>query len=277
MTLHAAAVLVLLAAGPTRAADLADLARQLGRAASAAGVRRVAVSSLRPVRGGASARGSEIAERLIVALVRDGRVQAVERSLLGSLASEAALGQTGAVAGGAGAVRLADADGLLVGRYQSDNGTLRVFARVVDPRDGVIVAAGEAVLDDASPDDPFTVPVPVLRGDFPPLDGELRDAPADEAGADCAGARERVAHLQEGLLDLKARYWAFRLRLGVDAAQVTSTPGATIPDAEQRARFYERLNDWHRAVSIPALSEADLARLATSEGTSYELVRDCGL
>jgi hypothetical protein len=289
---NAVLTILLLAASPARADDLRTLARRLGDAARAAGFKRVAVARLESADGFAEgALGTELSERLTISLVRDGRVEAVERSLLSKLADEVSLDRTGAVAGGAAReVRLAPVDGLVVGRYESDGNGVRVFARVVDARTGVIAGAGQAEVADASLSfDPFAVPVPRLAGGFPDWDARdgLRDAPADavpEADVPaplpapaCGGAAARVNVLQEKVLDLKARYWAFRLRLGADAASISVNPGTTIPDPGLRERFYARLRFWHAAPRLPAMTKAELGTLADAEGRSYELVRDCGL
>ncbi len=278
------AVLVLTAVPSASADAFARLARRLGDAARAAGLKRVAVSRFESADGFGRGRGAELSERLVVSLVRDGRVQTVERSLLGKLADEASLDRTGAVAGGAQReVSLAPVDALVVGRYETDGRGVRVFVRVVDARTGVIAGAASAeIADDSLAFDPFAVPVPRLQGAFPPLDaGEtLRDAPADQApssGGACAGAAARVDALQSAVLELKARFWAFRLRLGVDAASVSVNPGSTIPDSALRERFYARLRHWHAAAVIPPMTRDELGRLTAAEGRSYELVRDCGL
>jgi TolB-like protein len=270
----ALALLALLSSSaPARAgSDMERLARDLGEAARSAGLRRVAVAPFESARGAGDERGAALTETLIVALVSGGRVQAVERGLLGKLADEISLDKTGAVRDGARReVRLSPVDGLVVGRYQSDGRRIKFFARVVDAHTGVIVAAASAEVDeDSMPADVFDVPVPASRGGFPPPDGEqLRDAPAE---ARCADAVRRVDALQEGVLELKARYWAFRLRLGVAV-----NPGSTILNGGLRERFYERLRVWRAAERIPPMSREELDRLADAEGRSYGLVRDCGL
>ena len=211
--------------------DMKRLARELGDAARSAGLRRVAVVPLESARGGSDGRSPALTERLLVSLVRDGRLQAVERGLLGKLADEISLDKTGAVRDGARReVKLATVDGLVLGRYESDGRRVHVFIRVVDSQTGVIAAAADASFADEAPSsDPFDVPVPILHGDFPALDGEeLHDAPA---GNQCAGAAGRVDALQQKVLELKSRYWAFRLRLGVQGSEVTVNPGSTIPDS----------------------------------------------
>ncbi|MDE2490036.1 MAG: hypothetical protein KGM24_04265 [Elusimicrobia bacterium] len=306
------ATALLLLAGTASASELGRLARTLGEEARMAGLKRVAVVGFRADAGARDGRGAELADRLVTDLVRDGRVQPVERGLVAELARELSLDRTGAVQGGLSRrLRLAPVDGLIVGRYDSDGGKLRVYVRVVDARSGVIVGAGRAEVADDRADDPFFVPVPKLAGDFPPLDADsadggsasadavpaapadgygLRDAPAgrlsslpgldDAAGApqtECTGAAARVNRLQEDVLNLKARYWALRLRLGLDGADVTVNPSTTIPDADLRRRFIAEVGAWHAAPSIPPLTRGDLARLSSAEGRSYELVRDCGL
>lgn len=273
------AALVLLAAASSAAADLSRLARGLGEAARAAGLKRVAVSRFEPTKGGEDRRGNQLAERVVVALVQDGRVQAVERNLLAKIADEISLSRTGAVEGGSRrAVRLAAVDGLIVGRFASDGRRLRVYAHLVQLETGLIVGAATAEVDDDEGSvDPFDVPVPALRAEFPALDADdLRDAPASDGGR-CSGAALKVARMQDQVLELKARFWAFRMRLGLDAADVTVNPGTTIPDSALRARFYERLGALHAQERLAPMTEQEMRDLARVEGESYALVRDCGL
>lgn len=275
-------ILLLLAAGPASAtADLVRLSRDLGEGARAAGLKRLAVSRFEPMRGGEDGQGAILAERVVVALVRDGRVQAVERNLLAKIADEISLDRTGAVEGGSRrAVRLASVDGIIVGRYARDGRRLRVYAHVVQLETGLIVGAATAEEDDeegpAPAMNPFDVPVPVLGADFPPLEGEeLKDAPASES--ECSGAAERVDRMQTNVLELKARFWAFRLRLGLDGAKVTVNPGTTIPNSQLRARFYERLRALHNEAHLVPMTQEELGEMKRLEDKSYALVRDCGL
>ncbi|NNN04412.1 MAG: hypothetical protein HKL90_00790 [Elusimicrobia bacterium] len=255
-------VLASLAPAPVFAASGMDgLARELADGARAAGLARVAVARLEPAGGRDDGRGEALTEQLTLALVRGGRVQTVERSLLGKLADEMKLDRTGAVAGATDReAKLASADALIVGRYEITEGRVRVYARVVEAQTGIIVAAGGAdVADDSS----------VV----------LRDAVAAPAAAetDCSAASERVAAVQEDMLDLKARYWAFRRRLGVDETAARADARQTIPDADQRSRYEYALASWTAADEVPPLSGAEVARLNESQARARELVRSCRL
>ena len=219
-------------ARPAAASDMARLARELGRAARAAGLKRVAVFRFKPASGSETAGGAALSEALLVELVRDGRVSAVDRSLAS-----------------------AAVDGVVVGHYQAAGRRLRVFARVVRLADRRVVRAGRAEVEisDASPaPDPLDAVASVLRGDFAPdADEDLKDALA-AIKPDCADAAERVGRLQAPLVALKARYRAFRLRLGEGAAR--GEPSAIAP-----------------------LTPEELARLDRGEKDSSALARECGL
>ena len=259
-------------------ADLARMARDLGDAARSAGIHRLAVSRFEPMRGAEDGRGALLSERLTVALVRGGRVETVERNLLAKIADEISLDRTGALEGGAHrAVRLAPVDGIVVGRYSLEGRTLRVYARLVRLDSGLIAGAAEAQEEDERGGlaaDPFDVPVPALTGDFPAFE-DLKDAPAEQSA--CVGAAERVDRMQTNILELKARYWAFRLRLGLDGADVKVNPGTTIPDSGLRARFYSRVSALRAEPNPVPMTEDELSEMKRLEGESYALVRDCGL
>lgn len=274
---------LLLLASPALANDsMRGLGRELGDAARAAGLRRVAVSTLDSARGTDKGEGALLTERLTTALVRTGKVQAVERSLLPKLMEERSLARTGAVeAGGGGSDRLARVDGIVMGTYYSSGKTVRLVVRVVNYRDGVIVGAAEAELEREngsvlSDMDPFDVPVPVLGGAFDFQGEPARDAVAEPAYR-CADAAARINALEESILDIKARYWARRLKDGLPASELKTNPGSTIPDPLLKARFYETLKRWFNADDLKPLSASEVARFVKADGEAYSLHQECGL
>lgn len=276
-----AGALLLLASAtqPARADAMRGLGRELADAARKAGLNRVAVSRLDSSRGDDRAEGALLTERLTTALVRSGKVQAVERSLLPKLMEERSLARTGALEKGSDQTsRLARVDGIVMGTYRSSGRIVRVALRVVDYKTGVIVGAvegelereGQSVLSDM---DPFEVPVPVMSGRF---DYETRDAVADSP-RNCAGSSARINALEESILDLKARYWARRLKDGLPAGELKVNPGSTIPDSALKARFYETLKRWYDSGDIPALTRAEVARFVKADGEAYALYQECGI
>ncbi len=280
--LAGAFLLLAAAAGPARADAMRGLGRELADAARSAGLKRVAVSRLDSSRGADGAEGALLTERLTTALVRSGKVQAVERTLLPKLMEERSLSRTGALeADGSEGGRLARVDGIVMGTYRSSGKIVRLALRVVDYRTGVIVGAvegelereGEAVLSDM---DPFDVPVPVMSGRFDIEKESARDAVAD-TGSRCAGAEARINELEESILDLKARYWARRLQDGLSGSELKVNPGSTIPDPQLKARFYASLKRWFHQGKVAPLTAAEVTRFVKADGEAYSLHQECRL
>lgn len=276
-------LLLAAAAEPARSSDaMRGLGRELADAARAAGLNRVAVSRIDSSRGSDNGEGAQLTERLTTALVRSGKVQAVERSLLPKLMEERSLGRTGALeAGAAGGERLARVDGVVMGTYRASGKVVRLVLRVVDYKSGVIVGAvegelereGEAVVADM---DPFDVPVPVIKGKFDFEVDAARDAVADTASR-CANAEARINALEDSILDIKARYWARRLQEGLPASELKVNPGSTIPDPQLKARFYDALRRAYHEGKVPPLTAAEVTRFVKADGEAYSLHQDCGL
>ena len=277
------------------------LAKELSRDARQAGIHRVAVLPFEPVAGGASREGWRISEDLTTQLVRIGRVQAVERSLLRKLVDEHSLARTGLIAAATvkelGAVLAAD--GIVSGSFVTLGRHVKVNARLIAVETGVIVAACEAEVDRELFDLPgvsedsargmlsyIYVPAPMLDveppAEFPvglprlfPEDGaELRDAPSDGS---CADAAERVDRMEEMILDLKARYWALRLRKGLAAASLKENPGSTITDPELKKRFYGSMKSWYERGAIPELTPEEVRRFVAIDQRAFTLHRSCGI
>lgn len=282
-TLAGAFLLLAATAAPARAGDaMRGLGRELADAARAAGLSRVAVSRIDSSRGADNGEGALLTERLTTALVRTGKVQAVERSLLPKLMEERSLARTGALEADASeGSRLARVDGIVMGTYHASGKVVRLVLRVVDYRTGVIVGAvegelereGGSVLSDM---DPFEVPAPVLRGKFDFETDGPRDAVAEPA-LRCSDAETRINALEESILDIKARYWARRLKEGLPASELKINPGSTIPDPALKARFYATLRRWYDTDGVPSLTAAEVARFVKADGEAYSLHQDCAL
>jgi len=282
-TIAGAFLLMAAAAEPSRSSDaMRGLGRELADAARAAGLNRVAVSRIDSSRGSDNGEGALLTERLTTALVRSGKVQAVERSLLPKLMEERSLGRTGALEpAAAGGERLSRVDGVVMGTYRASGKVVRLVLRVVDYRTGVIVGAvegelereGESVIADM---DPFDVPAPVIGGRFDFEVDAARDAVADTASR-CANADARINALEESILDIKARYWARRLQEGLPASELKVNPGSTIPDPLLKARFYDALRRAYHEGKVPPLTAAEVTRFVKADGEAYSLHQECAL
>ncbi len=255
-------ILAAAAAAPTPARGDGEgidaLARELAIKARESGLRRLAVSRLEPV-SRADGRADEETERLTLALVRAGRVQTVERALIGKLSEEIRLDRTGAVAGASQReAAISPVDGLVVGRYEAGPDGVRVYARVIAVQDGVIVAAGTGVIAPQAADESATPP-----------DGS--PAAADEA---CARVQEDVKPSDDAL-ELKARYWALRLRLGEPSSAAQKNALATLGDDDSRGRYEAALASWIAADVIPPLSPDEVARVKAFDARARDRVQLC--
>jgi TolB-like protein len=277
------------------------LAKELSRGARQAGISRVAVLPFEPVAGGASREGWRISEDLTTQFVRAGRIQTVERSLLKKLMDEHSLARTGLME--ASSVKKLGAvfavDGIVSGSFVTLGRHVKVNARLIQVETGLIVAACEAEADrelfdlsglsedpvrgmlsyiyvpaprlDVEPPSEFPVALPRL---FPEDGSELRDAPADDS---CAGAAARVDRMESMILELKARYWALRLKKGLAAASLKQNPGSTITDPELKRRFYGLVKSWYERGWVPELTPDEVRRFVAIDRRAFALHRECGL
>ena len=282
-------VLVLTAAQNARADGYRAMARELASEARRAGVTRVAVLPFEPADGGSPRDGWNISEKLVTQLVRTGKVQALERSMLRALMSEHRLGLSGALdpATLKKIGRVMSADGIITGSFTTIGREVVVNARLINTENGVIVAASERRANRDWFDLPtlyipapeFTVEAPTIFPDgdeaqAPLTDVALRDALKDE---DCSDAAERVDRLENDILDVKARYWALRLKKGLDMASLKVNPGSTITDAELKQQFYDRMNAWYAQRRVPALTASETKRFVAVDGQAYALYKNCRL
>ena len=123
----------------------------------------------------------------------------------------------------------------------------------------------------------FDVPVPGFFVAAPPMPSgpsELRDAPSDTF---CADASNRVDRLESEILDLKARYWAARLKRGLSLAGLKINPGSTITNPSLKHNFYERMKYWYELDRVPELTPSELKRFVSIDGKAYTLYRECGV
>ncbi|MBI3553333.1 MAG: hypothetical protein HY077_12635 [Elusimicrobia bacterium] len=283
----------LLLASPVLAASgLKAIARDLAAAARGARISRVAVLPFASAEGGDSREGWNIAERLTTPLVRTGKVQAVERQLLDRIMGEHSLGRTGlldqALVRRIG--KVSAAEGIVTGSYVTVGRQVVVNARLIDVETGIIIAACEREAErdwldapglfswSSGRDGAIEIPAPELFVEAPPVPAEpfleLRDAPASDP---CANAPIRIDRMESSILDLKARYWALKLRQGLALSQIKVNPGSTISDPELKQEFYDRLARWYRGGAVPALSPTEVQRFVAVDQKAYSLYQQCGI
>jgi TolB-like protein len=289
MTKGILVLIAALAAGTARADGYKSMAKELAASARRAGVSRVAVLPFASSDGRGGADGWNISEKLVTQLVRTGKVQALERSMLKALMDEHKLGRTGALdpATLRKLGKVLSAEGVVTGSYITIGREVVVNARLIDVETGVIVAASERRAERDWFDVPIYVPAPELFVSAPTIVEDpvaLRDSlsdgfaePASLKHSDCDNAATSVDRLEASVLDLKARYWALKLKQGLDGRSLKSNPGSTISDPELKQEFYDRLKQWFASRSVPELSAEETRRFVAADGRAYELHEYCGL
>ena len=266
-----------------RAGDYERLASQLARAARGSGVKRVAVLPFEGVGSKDSRAGRLIAERLVEPLAAETGVEVVERTLLESVLAEQRLQGSGLVDKSAlrELGRLLDADAVVVGAVASLRGDrAEIHARLINAESGRVLGAAsarvekdwtESPLDDNGNWGPALPPLPSFE--LPLLGAwETRDAVADDR---CAAAGRTVEAEEQSLVELKARYWAQRLRGGLDAGRLKRNPGSEIADAALRAKFYELLRREGSAPG-PVLTDSEIGRLKDGLARIEKISNACG-
>ncbi|MDD5657588.1 MAG: FlgO family outer membrane protein [Elusimicrobia bacterium] len=289
--LLAAALLAAMAAVPCRAGGYGSLAGAFSRAAARAGIKTVAVLPFEAADFSEAGAGAVVAERLTTRLVKAGRVRTVERKFLERILAEQRLGRTGAVApetaGNPG--RLEGVEGIVTGSYVVRGRRLRVQARLIEVETGVIVAAAQAEVEAAVPararsgrpaaagwllpafnSDP---PVEFMEESLPDFLSADAAAGAADPATQCAQAGRAVADMEAGILDLKARAVALRVRKGLAAAGEAA--GADIPDPELRRRLAEGVAYWSARERIPELTVEETVTYLVVDGKAQALRRKC--
>jgi|CXWL01.1.fsa_nt_gi TolB-like protein len=269
------------AAGTAQADGFKSIARDLAGQAKKARISRVVVMPFEAADGGSPRDGWNISEKILTQLVRTGKVQTLERTMLKALMDEHQLGRTGAL--DAATLRklgkMLAAEGIVVGSFVGLGREVEINARLINTETGVIIGASQRRADRDWFEQGIYVPQPVFTVEAPTIltEGEiaLRDSVADSDS--CEDASSTVDRLEREILDLKARYWAYRLKNGLDLRTLKVNPGSTITDPELKETFYAKMKAWYALERVPALSPVETKRFIALDGQAYSLVQKCGI
>ena len=259
---RAAALALLLAGVPARSGDFDKLASQLARAAKERGRTRLAILPFQVIGGKGSTSGRIVSERLVGPLMSDGGVEVVERAMLESVMREQRLQFSGAV--DARSVKeigkILDVDAVITGTVIAlKDDRVEINARLIDTESAKILFAGEtkveqdwneSLFDDAS----------WGGSSWPPVPNFDLAASASAEDLACLGAPGKVDALERSVMDLKARFWAQKLRAGLDGATLARNPGSEIRNPQLRAEFYRNLRAQSSAAGAD-LSADEFSRL----------------
>ncbi|MCX5789617.1 MAG: FlgO family outer membrane protein [Elusimicrobia bacterium] len=250
-----------LAASPAAAGGIESMGRELARAAKDAGLARVAVMGLEPAGRQSTFEAWNLTEQLLTGLANAGKVQVVERSLLGKVMDEHRMAATGMVDAAAlkKLGKVLPVDGVVTGSFVTHGNTMVVRARLIDVETAVVVAASERRIE---------------REVFDARDEAA--AVAAQAKTDCSAAARRVDRLESDILDLKARRWALEFKKGAGLSELGSDPVAIVSDASLRRVFYDKVMDWLARERVPELTGDEVRRLVTLDQEAFALHGECG-
>jgi len=247
----AVTLLLALAATSVQAGDYEKIASLLARAARAHGRARLAVLPFVSIGGRGSTSGRIVSERLVGPLTAENSIEIVERALLESVMREQRLQVSGVVDSRSVKElgKILNADAVVTGTVMAlKDDRVEIVAHLIDAETAKVIAVAsakveqdwsESLFDDSS-----------WGGlNFQSMPSFDLAASAEAGDWDCGRAQDTVDELERSLVDLKARFWAQKLREGLSGAALSRNPGSEIRNREIRAKFYERLKERHSAAS----------------------------
>jgi TolB-like protein len=242
------------------AGDYDKLAEPLARTARAHGRARLAVLPFQVVGGKGSSGGRIIAERLIGPLAATEGLEVVERTMLDGVMKEQRLQVSGVVDQHSlkELGRVLGVDAIVTGTAITlKDDRVEIVARLIDAETARVLGVAELRVErdwnESMFDDTSWAGLPQL-----PSFDLAQDASA--AVWDCSGAGETVDSLERSITDIKARYWAQRLREGIAPSSLKANPGSEINNPEIRAEFYARLRAYSRQAG-PAVDAGEVGRM----------------
>lgn len=252
------------------ASGYAAISEKLARAAEAGGLTRITVGTFSSEGEGSAGEASFAAEKISHALAALAGLQVSDQAVL-------------ELNGGGGPGWLkklpskARPQALVRGAVFVEDGRVTVMARLVDAASGRVLASAEMK---GEPRFSALPPVPDLDWGNPPsaaaMPDPFRDSPSD-GGFDCQGAFREMDRLNEKAADLKARYWAAKLKEpGFVSGSLTRNPGSEIRDPLLKGRFYEMLKGYYEREEVPALPSAQLKKLEEFMDRESGVIDRCG-
>jgi TolB-like protein len=258
-----ATMALLLTAMAARSGDFDKLASQLSHAAKAHGRSRVAILPFQVIGGKGSTSGRIVSERLVGPMTAGGEVEVVERAMLESVMREQQLQFSGVV--DARSVKeigkVLNVDAVITGTVIAlKDDRVEVNARLIDTESAKILFAAETKVEQDWNESLFDDAGWGGGTAWPPVPSFDLAANASAADWGCLGSTERIDELERSVTDLKARFWAQKLRAGLDGASLKRNPGSEIRNTEIRADFYKSLRA-HVSAAGPDLTDDEFSRL----------------
>ena len=253
--------------------DIQEMAKTMAAAAGTRRIKRVAIVPFTGPRGASSFSGAVVSERLVIQILARGELDLVERGLLDKVLEEQRLGVFGIMDQDTvkNLGKVIGVDAILTGSIiELRNEKIEVNARLINTETAQVMAADTIRMTKDWEDRPigedmstWIVPVPALNGDF-----------FKSGGVTCLS---RVDEVERRLLDLKARYWAERLKdPSFTLRSLKRNPGSEIRDEEMRKHFYVMMREHYDAPARTPLLPSERAQLAKGLEEVKVLTGLCG-
>ena len=261
--------LAVLAVSAAQAADYKVLAADLALTARANGITRVALASF------TAPAGSESEARLAEEKTSSGLAAQKDLEVLDQAALEAYAGARNWLDRLPSKMR---PQAFIKGSVFQDGEDITLMVKLVDARSGRVLGSMEvksrARFTDlpAVPDINWGSPVAMgaMREDF-------RDAPSDDA-FNCQAAFKEITRLNTAAVDLKARYWARKMKEpGFSFGSLSRNPGSEIKDFQVKHQFYELLAKYHEQDLAPSIPAAQGAQLEAFMAKEDAVLDRCGV
>lgn len=167
---------------------------------------------------------------------------------------------------------------LVKGTVFKEGDKITVIVRLVEASTGRVLASLQAVSRARFSELP---PVPDMDwGSAPavaPVRDPFRDAPAD-GGFNCSAAFKEMDRVNAGAADLKARYWAAKMKEpSFVMGSLTRNPGSEIRDPQLKQKFYDLLTRYYGEEDAPGISRDQAARLEEFMGRESGVIDRCGI
>jgi len=276
-----ALLLIAAAASSAAAGEYQRVAAELCRTARSHGRARVAILPFQNVGKKNALAGGVISEKLVTAVMERGELEVVERTLLASVLREQRLMHSGAV--DAGSIkelgRILGVEALVAGTVMElRDGRFEVNSRLIDTQSARILGAAAAKVNkewaESFFDDFSLEPALPSWGSFQAA-GPAYGVEAGEP--DCGRAAEDMDDMDRAILDLKARYWAGRLKdRDIARGSLKRNPGSEIRNEFTRQEFYRVLRARYDDPGMRRVTQGEFQRLVETQKTIDRVAETCG-
>lgn len=245
----AVALLLALSNAPASAGDYEKIAAALAGSARTHGRMRLAILPFVSIGGKGSTSGRIVSERLVGPLTNEKAIEVVERALLESVMHEQRLQVSGIVDSRSVKElgKVLNADAIVTGTVMTlKDDRVEIIAHLIDAETAKVISVASAKVEQDWSESLFDESSWASMS-LPSLPSFDLASPATAGDWDCGRAQETVDELERSLVDLKARFWAQKIREGLSGNSLKRNPGSEIRNPEIRAKFYERLRARHAA------------------------------